>query len=227
MHEDYKNFVTQQRLSIVEVFSGYVPPSRGRPAPNPLPNSAKFEVIAESGTRSLQLIPSRFDFADTLLGAVRPNPKMLSLYLTSNFQHKDLIIIDCSPTESILTTAAYHASGAVLVPVKPEYFATIGFPLLRQSLDNFKNQNRGQTIAVAGVVINNAFYDGGNSGGPEKKRAMKEIEEESKKNGWRIFANEIPHSRGFPKMMRGDNLYRGNAQYFSAFAAEFFGSIGL
>jgi hypothetical protein len=28
-----------------------------------------------------------------------------------NFQHKDLIIIDCSATESILTTAAYHASG--------------------------------------------------------------------------------------------------------------------
>lgn len=227
MHEEYNNFLTQQRLSIVEVFNDYIPPRRGSLASRPVPQSARFEVIAESGARSLQLIPSRFDFADTLLGAVRPNPRMLSLYLSSNFQHKDLIIIDCSPTESILTTAAYHASGTVLVPVKPEYFATIGFPLLRQSLDNFKNQNRGQTITVAGVVINNAFYDGGNNGGPEKKRAVKEIEEESRKNGWRIYANELPHSRGFPKMMRGDNLYRGNAQYFTAFAAEFFGSIGL
>jgi chromosome partitioning protein len=148
-------------------------------------------------------------------------------YLTSNFQHKDLIIIDCSPTESILTTAAYYASGIVLVPVKPEYFATIGFPLLQQSLDNFKNQNRGQTITVAGVVVNNAFYDGGNNGGPEKERAMKEIKAELKKNGWPIYGNEIPHSRGFPKIMRGDHNYSGNAQYFVTFADEFFRSIGL
>jgi chromosome partitioning protein len=41
-------------------------------------------------------------------------------FVGANFQHKDLIIIDCAPTESILTTAAYHASGNVLVPVKPE-----------------------------------------------------------------------------------------------------------
>jgi len=191
------------------------------------PQNAAFEIIAETQTRSLQLIPSRFDFSDNLLGAVRPDPRMLARYLTSNFQHKDLIIIDCSPTESILTTAAYHASGAVLVPVKPEYFATIGFPLLRQSLDNFRNQNRGQTISVAGVVINNAFYDGGNNGGPEKERALREIRTESKKNGWQIYENEIPHSRGFPKMMRGDNSYRGNAQYFPTFADEFFRSVGL
>ena len=110
--------------------------------------------------------------------------------------------------------AAYHASGKVLIPVKPEYFATIGFPLLQQSLGNFRNQNRGQTITVAGVVVNNAFYDGGNNGGPEKERAMKEIKVESKKNGWTIYEHEIPHSRGFPKIMRGDYNYSGNAQYF-------------
>jgi len=53
--------------------------------------------------------------------------------------HKDLILIDCAPTESILTLAAYHSSGFVLVPVRPEYFATIGFPLLQESLTNFRN----------------------------------------------------------------------------------------
>ena len=158
-----------------------------------------------------------------MLGAVRPDPKTLGRYLSSNFQHKDLIIIDCSPTESILTTAAYHASGHVLVPVKPEYFATVGFPLLRQSLDNFTNQNRGQYIAVVGVVVNNAFYDGGNDGGPEKLRAMTDIRAEAAKNGWPIYQNEIYHCRGFPKIMRGDNTYSGNARYFYTFANEFSG----
>jgi chromosome partitioning protein len=227
MHNDYNSFLAEKRPSIVEVFSGYIPPTAKAAAARPLLPNGTFEIIATAQARSLQLIPSRFDFSDNLLGAVRPDPKTLARYLTSNFQHKDLIMIDCSPTESILTTAAYHASGKVLVPVKPEYFATIGFPLLQQSLENFRNQNRGQTIAVAGVVVNNAFYDGGNNGGPEKIRAMKEIKTESKKNGWPVYSNEIFHSRGFPKIMRGDYSYPGNAQYFFTFADEFFRSINL
>ncbi len=227
MHNEYRRFLAGKRPSIVEVFGGYIPPSITSSAPTPLITNSTFEVIAQTEARSLQLIPSRFDFSDNLLGAVRPDPRTLARFLSSNFQHKDLIIIDCAPTESILTTAAYHASGNVLVPVKPEYFATIGFPLLGQSLNNFRNQNRGNQISVAGVVVNNAFYDGGNDGGPEKAQAMKEIRDESKKNGWPIYKNEIPHSRGFPKLMRGDRSYQGNAQYFSIFADEFFRSVGL
>ena len=152
---------------------------------------------------------------------------MLARFLSAEFQHKDLIIIDCAPTESILTHAAYHASGLVLVPVKPEFFATIGFPLLRESLTDFSNRNRGHTIEVAGVVINNGFYDGGNNGGPEKARALEEIYEEAAANEWHVFDTEIPFSRGFPKLMRGDNSYSGNADMFYKFANEFFDRIGL
>jgi chromosome partitioning protein len=227
MHNEYKSFLREQRPSIVEVFKGYIPPTVAVSSPTPLPQNATFEIVAQAGTRSLQLIPSRFDFSDNLLGAVRPDPNTLARYLSLNFQHKDLIVIDCAPTESILTTAAYHASGHVLVPVKPEYFATVGFPLLQQSLDSFRNQNRGHHISVVGVVVNNAFYDGGNDGGPEKARAMREIRAESRKNGWHVYTNEIQHSRGFPKIMRGDNSYPGNAQYFFTFADEFFRSVGL
>jgi len=227
MHSDYTNFLKQKRPSIVEVFSGYMPPTSSTSTPTPLDPAEAVETLAEMDGKSLQLIPSRFDFSDNLLGAVRPDPRTLARFLSTNFRHKDLIIIDCAPTESILTTAAYHASGNVLVPVKPKYFATIGFPLLKQSLDNFRNQNRGHHISVCGVVINNAFYDGGNDGGPEKARAIQEIKAESSKNRWHIYRNELPHSRGFPKMMRGDYSYPGNATYFYNFAEEFFTSLEL
>ena len=179
------------------------------------------QTINEIDGRSLQLIPSRFDFSDNLTNSIRPDPKVLAKFLATNFKDKDLILIDCSPTESILTHAAYHASRLVLVPVKPEYFATIGFPLLQESLTDFRRRNRGASIDVTGVVINNAFYDGGNDGGPEKVRAMNEIRQEALENGWHIFKNELPHSRGFPKLMRGDNSYSGNAWRFSYFADEF------
>lgn len=227
MHTDYAAFLQSQRPSIVEIFNGYIPPSQRSTSPSPLDAAAGVETIASSGGRALELIPSRFDFSDNLLDAVRPDPRTLARYLSSNFKNKDLIIIDCAPTESILTTAAYHASSAVLVPVKPEFFATIGFPLLQQSLTRFRNQNRGHTIQVVGVVINNSFYHGGNDGGPEKATAMTEIRAECSKNGWHIFKNELAHSRGYPKIMRGVNTWPGNAELFPRFAEEFFKSVGL
>jgi len=229
MHSDYNNFLVQKRTSIVEIFHGYRPPSSSSLSPTSLSAQDGVETIGFNPTsgKSLQLTPSRFDFSDNLLGAVRPDPRVLARFLTANYGHKDFIIIDCAPTESILTTAAYHACGLVLVPVKPEYFATIGFPLLQESLVNFRNQNRGHRIDVCGVVINNAFYDGGNDGGPEKAASITDIQTQAAANHWPIFVNQLPHSRGFPKIMRGNNSYSGNATRFYDFANEFFPAVGL
>ena len=226
MRQRYETFLDKQQPSIVEIFNGYLPasPSRG---PHRLDVASVTQTIAESGSRSLQLIPSRFDFSDQLISSLRPDPKILAKFIVDEFKHKDLIVIDCAPTESVLTNAAYHASSLILVPVKPEYFATIGFPLLHESLMRFKKGNRGHSIDVTGVVINNGFYHGGNAGGPEKERALSEIREETRRNCWYIYKNEIPFSRGFPKMMRGDYNYLGNAIEFYKFAREFLTSIGL
>ena len=226
MGDSYRAFLKQRRPSIVEIFNGFSPASPIG-AGSSLASNTGVELIAENEERSLQLIPSRFDFSDNLTNSLRPDPKVLARFLAGNFQHKDLIIVDCAPTESIFTHAAYHASGLVLVPVKPEFFATIGFPLLHESLTDFRRRNRGHIIDVAGVVINNAFYNGGNDGGPEKERALREIHAEAQKNEWPIFKTQIPFSRGFPKIMRGDYSYSGNAVKFPLFAREFFHSIGL
>ncbi|MFL6845934.1 MAG: ParA family protein [Allosphingosinicella sp.] len=227
LHSEYENFLREKRGSIVELFNGYMPPRRNAPSPGSLSASDVTESILGTGGRALDLIPSRFDFSDHLTEAVRPDPKVLARFLSANFKDKDIIFIDCSPTESIFTMAAYHASHYILIPVRPEYFATIGFPLLEQSVQSFKRKNRGHDIRVAGVVINNAFYDGGNDGGPEKRRAMNEIVAEAGKNGWHIFDRQLPHSRGFPKIMRGDYSHQGNADQFWYFAQEFYSHLGL
>ena len=88
-----------------------------------------------------------------MIDSIKPDPRVLAKLIADHFQEKDLIIIDCAPTESIFTQAAYHASRYVLVPVKPEYFATIGFPLLNESLSKFKKDNPSHQIDVIGVVI--------------------------------------------------------------------------
>ena len=225
MGDRYARFLESEEPSIVEVFDGYRPPTRNKESPTRLnPLDAVREVYADG---TLSYIPSRFDFSDNLVRAAKPDPQVLARYIADNFQDRDLVLIDCPPTESVFTRAAYHASRYILVPVRPEYFATIGFPLLAKSLDSFRTENPSHRIEVLGVVINNGFYHGGNDGGPEKRRAMSEIQEEADKNGWYIFEQEIPHSRGFPKLMRGDQKQIGKSWLFRFFAEDFFDRLGL
>ncbi len=221
MGNSYKQFLESGEPSIVEVFSGYHPPTSDRESPTSLNPEDVVHTVFTIFDDHLSYIPSRFDFSDNLVHAVKPDPQVLARYIANHFQSKDLILIDCPPTESVFTQAAYHASRYVLVPVRPEYFATIGFPLLNRSLEKFRAENPVHRIDIAGVVINNGFYRGGNDGGPEKRNSMTEIYEELGKNGWHIFENEIPHSRGFPKLMRGDVNHLGNALNFKLFADEF------
>lgn len=218
---EYENFLEERKPSIVEIFKGYQPPTPEREAPGPL----QIEDIVKS-YHNLQIIPSRFDFSDNLIDAIKPDERVLARLISTHFQDRDLIIIDCAPTESIFTRAAYHASRYILVPVKPEYFATIGFPLLKDSLDAFREKNQGHQIDVLGVVINNWTYTSGNKGGPETQTAMEDISNEAEQSGWHIFRNQLRFSRGFPKMMRGNYRDLGYARhYFNRFAEEFFGKL--
>ena len=228
MRATYRKFISERSPSIVEVFSGMHPPGPGKPSPTVLKMEDAVVRVGRghSGGR-LDLIPSRFDFSNHLTESLKPDATVLAKCIAKHFQDKDLVLIDCAPTESVFTTAAYHASRFVLVPVRPEYFATIGFPLLQQSLDAFRNRNKGHRIDVVGVVVNNSFYHGGNDGGPEKQIALRDIMTETRKNGWELFRNEIPHSRGFPKRMRGDYSYPGNSVVFRKFANEFYKRLGL
>ena len=228
MRDNYETFLDEQRASVVELFRGYVPPHGSVSSPTPIDVSDILIKDTSLGGPNLELVPSRFDFSDNLINSVKPDPRVLASLISKNLQDRDLIIIDCAPTESIFTQAAYHASRYILVPVKPEYFATIGFPLLNDSLEMFKKQNPSHLIDVAGVVINNSTYHySGNRGGPERARAITELLAEAKQNGWRVFKREIPLSRGFPKMMRGDFSHLGDAPLYRNFAKDFFETIGV
>ena len=224
----YSRFLDNRSPSIVEIFDGYRPPSPNTTSSAPLAIDDVIVGQTQFGGTNLELIPSRFDFSNNLINSLRPDPRVLTRLIADNFQHKDLVIVDCAPTESIFTQAAYYASRYILVPVKPEYFATIGFPLLDDSLDAFRRSNRGHQIDVIGVVINNsAYHYSGNSGGPERERSLREIRDAARTNGWHIFERQLPLSRGFPKMMRGDFNHLGDAPRYSLFAEEFFQRLGF
>ena len=220
---EYRTYLDAQLPSIVEAFEGYQPPTLANPSLSPI----AVDQVVRQVSPGLHLLPSKFDFSHYLVDSVRPNRRILAQLIASEFQDKELVLIDCAPTESILTQAAYHASRYVLVPVKPEFLATIGFPLLNNSLESFRRSNQGHQIDVIGVVINDTFDYQADDRTPEKDMALEEIYEVANTNGWDIFDNRLEYSRGFPKIMRGEFRWSGDAPLLTAnFAEEFFQRLG-
>lgn len=172
----------------------------------------------------IDLLPSSLNLSFTL-----KNPTGKE-YLLHNFLEEirssyDLILIDCAPTESILTTAAYLASDSILIPVKPEFLSTIGLPLVVNSLANFAKSHK-KTVDVLGIVFNAA------SDKIEHDRSRSFVRTTAKKEGWYVFRNEVSYSDSYPKGSRlGKPIFltdyaRGTKiADFRAVAEEFYGRL--
>ena len=224
--KEYEAFMDNNEPSIVELFSGYIPASDESPAPTSLDEDAVAKQVGH--LQHFHLIPSRFNFSDNLIdSAKKTDAHALARFLSQMNMEKNLVLIDCAPTESIITQTAYNASRYILVPVRTEYFSTIGFPLLKESLHSFKRRT-GRPIDVCGVLINNSETPGSRRG-PHHRAARKSIFEKAKEYGWPIMEIEMYHSTGYPKLMREPYpSYPGYApEDFALIADEFLKKMGL
>lgn len=192
------------------------------------PRSAIHKYQSFSDGSCIHLIPSRLELA---LSLKNPGHKErhLSRLIKDIESDYDLILIDCAPTESVLTIAAYLSSDWLLVPVKPEYLSTIGLPLLVNSMQDFKEENEDSGLQLAGVVFNAA-----SDYLPEEALAKDTVRTIAKKNKWHVFENEVDYSRSYPKGAReGKPIFRtsysrwNKVANFERFANEFAGRIGL
>ena len=205
----YREFMEQEQPSIVELFSGR---AVGDVAQN----------ISEWGYGQ-HLIPSRFDFAETLSQSVK-NPRVLDNFIRNEMADKDLVVIDCPPSQLALTEAAYHASDCLLIPVKPDFFATVGFPLLKKSLNDFYKKYPGSVkIKVLGVLINHAEA----AGSWMEKQVIPDIREWCSDFDWPVMTHEMDFSKMFPRaMMEGDLVGKGE-KVFRPIANEFLQRVDL
>jgi chromosome partitioning protein len=168
-----------------------------------------FPAVRFTSGTYINLIPSQLELSYTLKN---PSQKehLLSNFIDEIETQYDLIITDCAPTESILTTAAYLCSETILVPVKPEFLSTIGLPLIRQSVSEFTRLYR-KPIQVSGVCFNHS-----SEYAPEATRSKDEVREVCTEFGWHVFEEEIPFSRSFPKGAReGQPIFRTSYAHWS------------
>lgn len=176
----------------------------------------------------IDIIPSRLELAHSLRS---PGEKasLLAQFLETLEDRYDLILIDCAPTESFLTTAAYLASQHILVPVKLDYLSTIGLPLLARSINDHVHQYKKSNLQLSGIVFN-ATTDYS----PEETTAKKEVLSVAKSNNWHVFSSEISYSKSYPKGAReGKPIFwtsysrSRQCKVFLKFATEFAERIDL
>jgi chromosome partitioning protein len=229
--QGYVSYLDQGGLTVADIFEQFTPTGTATGSPKKLDLLKVIHSRVEYDDGSLlHIVPSRLELSWTLRNPTGKET-LLPRFVAKVEGPYDLIIIDCSPTDSILTDAAYHCSRYVLVPIRAEFLASIGFPLLNRSIKAFQMRHEDHTIEVSGLVFND--YVRGNVKS-ENKLARKDVLAKATQYGWYVFRNDIPHSDSYFKAAR-DGMPIGSTKgthrkvktEFAAFANEFFPRIGV
>jgi chromosome partitioning protein len=119
----------------------------------------------------------------------------------------------------------------VVVPVRPEFLATIGLPLLARSLEEFKLMHQDQTLEMAGIIFNGMKRTGTP---PEQIKSRQDVTQLASQYNWPVFGEVAHHSDSYPAGSRqGLPIFMTDyaREYvkgeFSDVATEFLNSVGI
>jgi len=199
---NYLKYLNSGNKTVVEVFEQFSAPTAQTGAPSLISPGDVIHKLHEWNDGSLiHIVPSRLELAWTLKNPTE-KAQLLPKFLSKVADQYDLIVIDCAPTESILTLAAYRSSRYVVVPVKPEFLATIGLPLLARSLNEFKIMHQDQTLDMVGIIFNDKRRS---NTPPEQISSCRDVIRLAKTHSWPVFENEAYHSDSYPTGSRDGN----------------------
>jgi chromosome partitioning protein len=229
--QTYVDYLNKGGLTVADIFEQFTPTGTSSGSPKKLdPKNAIYKRVDYDDGSLLHIVPSRLELSWTLRNPTGKET-LLPRFVAKIESQYDLIIIDCSPTDSILTDAAYHCSRYILVPIRAEFLASIGFPLLNRSIAAFKMRHEDTAIEVCGLVFND-FARGGSK--RENDLARKDVLAKATEYSWYVFNKDIPHSDSYFRAARDGmpiSSTKGThdivKQEFVAFCKEFFSMIGL
>ena len=192
---DYLKLISDPaQKTVVDIFEQYSAPSTVVGSPTKVTPSATVHQLHnwDDGSR-LHLIPSRLELAWTLKNPTEKS-ELLPAFIALLQSKYDVILIDCAPTESILTTAAYRSSRYVFVPVRPEFLATIGLPLLARSLEDFRLMHQNHNLEMGGIIFNGLRRT---NTPPEQRQSRRDVLRVAGGHQWPVFDNVAHHSDSY------------------------------
>ncbi len=147
----------------------------------------------------LDLIPSQIELYDTLSN---PSHKeyLLDIFLKKHATKYDYIFIDCPPTPSVLTLSGFAASDYVIIPVTPDFFATMGLPQFLGTLRDFKNRLPDpHDVTPLGVIFSNVER----TISPDTTKSMKRVKESlaDLSEDTPVFDSKMSHFKVYEKTL--------------------------
>jgi chromosome partitioning protein len=97
-----------------------------------------FYSIMKTNKHHFDLLPSELRLAWVVKNPAQMEYK-LEKFLEGIRTDYDYIIIDCAPTDSVLTTIALTASDFIIVPVRPDRFSILGYANLLETIEIFRS----------------------------------------------------------------------------------------
>ena len=211
--QKYLDYLNADRGTVVDIFEQFSTPKSKKGAPTLIdPDTIVHQLRRWDDGSLLDLVPSRLELAWTLKNPTE-KARLLPQFLAKISSNYDLILIDCAPTESILTTAAYRSSRFVTVPVKPEFLATIGLPLLARSLEEFKIMHQDQALEMAGIIFNDMRRS---NKPPEQRKSCADVKKLAATFNWPVFEEIAYHSDSYPTGSR-----QGRPIFLTGYAKDY------
>jgi chromosome partitioning protein len=141
----------------------------------------------------LDFVPSELDLSRAIK-APAEIPYKLEKDLKEIRGDYDYVIIDCAPTDSILTDTAMMASNYVLVPMRPDRFSILGYAHIGEALSNFRSKYPDpHAVQDLGVVFTMVM---GNSG--LEQECMQEVAQQASY----VYDTQIGYSKSFSKAVK-------------------------
>lgn len=157
LSEDEFNNHRRTKKTIVDLFIDCYKKYGPFPKPSDSPRQSYDEFVFECGKSTdgkayCHIIPSELELSWILKNAY-VDPFFLEKALNSSYFEKyDYILIDCAPTNSILTTLSLNAAKNILVPVMADVFAVYGVDLTKGVIEQHK-EDYGIETKVIGLVF--------------------------------------------------------------------------
>lgn len=139
----------------------------GRPASSPsladvlLGDAEARDAIVSTHTPSVDILPADVRLADAALGLANQigRESRLRAALAPLESRYDVVVVDTSPTRSLLTINALVAVREVFVPIEPSLFSIAGIGSLQDAVADVRRYLSNPDLRIAGLVLTRTRRD--------------------------------------------------------------------